>query len=161
MPANLGVYPGTFDPPTNGHVDLAQRSAKIFNQLIIAISNNPSKKPLFSIEERMKMLTDIFSNTPNIRIMSFSGLLVDFITEMNADAIVRGLRAVSDFEYELQLASFNKLLNTRIETVFLMANDENLFVSSSIIKEISQFGGDVSSKVPAVVWKKLQAKFNV
>lgn len=161
MPANLAVYPGTFDPPTNGHVNLAIRSAKIFDKLIIAVSNNPAKKPLFSIEERMEMLKTIFKDHQSIIIANFSGLLVDFVIDHNASAIVRGLRAVSDFEYELQLASFNKLLEKEIETVFLMANDENLFVSSSVIKEISQFGGDVSSKVPAIVWEELCRRFKV
>lgn len=158
----IGVYPGTFDPPTNGHIDIACRAAKLFDKLIIAVSDNPAKKPMFTIEERLEMLREIFNhNTSSIEIKSFSNLLIRFAEMQDAIAVVRGLRAVSDFEYELQLASFNSELNSNIETVFFMAKNENLFISSSLIKEIAKFGGDVSSRVPPPVWEKLKQKFSI
>jgi pantetheine-phosphate adenylyltransferase len=157
----IGVYPGTFDPPTNGHVDIALRASLLFDKIVIGVSNNAAKNPLFGIDERVEMLQKIFANNPKIEVKAFAGLLADFVKEENAAAIVRGLRAVSDFEYELQMALFNSHLNTEIETVFLMAKEENLFVSSSIIKDISRFGGDVSMKIPDVVWNALKAKFNI
>ncbi len=155
------VYPGSFDPPTNGHTDIAQRAAHIFDKVIISVSNNPSKSALFDINERIEMLREIHQHNPHIEIHSFDTLLIHYVKESGAQAIVRGLRAVSDFEYELQLASFNAFLNEKIDTVFFMAKDENLFVSSSIIKEVAQFGGDVAAKVHPAVWKKLQQKFSV
>jgi len=157
----IAVYPGTFDPPTNGHIDITQRALHIFDRVIIAVSNNRTKKPLFTINERIYMLKEIFRDIDSIEICKFDGLLIDFVRKHNATAILRGLRAVSDFEYELQLASFNYNLDNSIETVFLMARDENLFLSSSIIKEIASLGGDVSNKVHQIVWKKLKEKFNV
>lgn len=157
----IGVYPGTFDPPTNGHVDIALRASVMFDKIIIGVSNNAAKNPLFDIAERVDMLKKIFKDNPKIEMKSFSCLLADFVKDENAVAIVRGLRAVSDFEYELQMALFNSHLNPDIETVFLMAKEENLFVSSSIIKDISRFGGDVSKKIPEVVWKALKDKFNI
>lgn len=156
MSTKIAVYPGTFDPPTNGHLDIINRATHIFDKLIIAVSNNPSKQPMFDISERVAMLQEIFGGNERVEIMSFSKLLIDFVQKQNAIAIVRGLRAVSDFEYELQLASFNAHLNPNIETVFFMAKDENLFVSSSIIKEVARFSGDVSRKVPPAVWKRLK-----
>ncbi len=153
------VYPGTFDPPTNGHIDVAKRAAAIFDEVIIAVSDNPSKAPMFTIEERKEMLKELVVEIKNIKIKSFSGLSVNYIVQENAIAIVRGLRAVSDFEYELQMASMNSLLNKSIETVFFMSSDENLFVSSSVIKEIVMLGGDISQKVSPIVMKRLKAKF--
>ncbi len=153
------VYPGTFDPPTNGHIDIARRAAAIFDEVIIALLDNPAKAPLFSKGERIEMLKSLFQQEKKIIVKSFSGLLVDFAEKEGAVAIVRGLRAVSDFEYELQLASLNLQLNAHAETVFFMSSDENLFVSSSMIKEIARLGGDISKKVPAVVWKGLKRKF--
>ncbi len=159
MPKKIALYPGTFDPPTNGHIDIAFRAAHIFDKVIIAVSTNPSKSPVFTIEERLEMLKEIFADKSSVYIDSFSTLLIDYAKEVNAQAIVRGLRAVSDFEYELQLASFNTFLNESIDTVFFMAKDENLFVSSSMIKEVARFGGDISGKVHPCVWKKLKEKF--
>lgn len=159
MNPKIAVYPGTFDPPTNGHIDVANRAVNIFDKLIIAVSDNPSKKPLFSTEERLSMLGEIYAGQENIEIKTFSGLLIDFVVQQNAVALVRGLRAVSDFEYELQMASFNNDLNEKIETVFFMARDENLFVSSSMIKEIAKLNGDISLKVHPHVWNLLRKKF--
>ncbi|OHD62502.1 MAG: pantetheine-phosphate adenylyltransferase [Spirochaetes bacterium GWF1_49_6] len=157
----IGVYPGTFDPPTNGHIDVAIRASHFFDTLIIGVGNNPGKNPLFSADERVAMLEEIFKDSPNIEIRPFSNLLINFVSECGAMALVRGLRAVSDFEYELQLASFNYHLNDTVDTVFFMAREENLFVSSSIIREIAQYGGDVSDRVPPVVWKKLRAVYPI
>ncbi|OHD55455.1 MAG: pantetheine-phosphate adenylyltransferase [Spirochaetes bacterium GWF1_51_8] len=157
----IGVYPGTFDPPTNGHIDVALRASHFFDKLIIGIGKNPGKDTLFSPDERREMLEEIFKDHKNIEIRPFQNLLIHFVKECGAMALVRGLRAVSDFEYELQLASFNYHLDDSIETVFFMAREENLFVSSSMIREIAQFGGDVSDRVPGAVWKKLRSRFPV
>ena len=154
------IYPGSFDPPTNGHIDIVKRALTIFDSLIIGVSNNYSKKHLFNIKEREDMLQKLFENEKCIKVMAFEGLLVDFATQNNATAIIRGLRAVSDFEYELQIASMNHNLNKNLETLFMMASDENLFVSSSLIKEIVKLGGDVSSKIPPLVLERLKDKFN-
>lgn len=152
------VYPGTFDPPTNGHMDVALRASAIFDEVVIAVSDNPSKGPLFTVEERIEMLREIMKNHPNITVKSFDTLLVHFVEKEGAVAIVRGLRAVSDFDYELQLASLNSMLDPAIETVFFMASDENLFVSSSVIKEIAKLGGSISQKLHPFVMKKLGEK---
>jgi pantetheine-phosphate adenylyltransferase len=153
------VYPGTFDPPTNGHYDIAIRASMIFDELIIAVDDNDSKNVLFNVGERLEMLQAVFNNKKNIKVKSLKGLLVDFISMEGASAVVRGLRAISDFEYELQLASLNNFLNRTAESVFFMASDENLFVSSSMVKEIARLGGDISQKVHPFVWKKLMGKF--
>lgn len=155
----IGVYPGTFDPPTNGHVDVALRAAAVFDRIIVGVTNNAAKNPVFNIDERVGLLREIFAGRGNIEVKSYNGLLAEFVAAEKADVIVRGLRAVSDFEYELQLALFNSHLNPDIETVFFMAKEENLFVSSSIIKEIARFGGDVSGKVPEKVWLALKKKY--
>ena len=157
----IAVYPGTFDPPTNGHMDVALRASAIFDQVVIAIADNSTKKPLFSAEERQEMLSVIFKDHPNITVKSFAGLLVHFVEKENAVAIVRGLRAVSDFDYELQLASLNSMLNPMVETMFFMASDENLFVSSSIVKEIARLGGEISQKIHPFVMKKIREKFSI
>ncbi len=159
MPPRIAVYPGTFDPPTNGHIDVANRAANIFDKLIIGVSDNLSKKPLFDIDTRVKMLEEIYDGRKEVEIKGFSGLLIDFVAKEGAIALVRGLRAVSDFEYELQMASFNNYLNEKVETVFFMARDENLFVSSSLIKEIAKLNGDVANKVHPHVWNELRKKF--
>lgn len=153
------IYPGTFDPPTNGHYDVAKRASLIFDEVVVAVSESSSKKTLFTIEERIIMLEEIFKNENKIVVKPFSSLLVDFARKEKAIAIVRGLRAVSDFDYELQMASLNSMLADEIETVFFMASDENLFVSSSVIKEIAKLGGDVSLKVHPFVEKMLKDKF--
>ncbi len=154
------VYPGTFDPPTNGHKDIALRASNLFDETVIAVADNYAKDILFTVDERLSMLKEIFKDRNNIIVKSFTGLLIDFVKKENAKAVVRGLRAISDFEYELQLASLNSHLDKSVETVFFMASDENLFVSSSMIKEITQLGGDISQKVHPYVWNKLKEKFN-
>lgn len=157
----LAVYPGSFDPFTNGHLDIALRAVSLFDHVIIAVVHNQTKKPLFSIEERVKVIQEIFQGDSRFSVESFSGLLVSFVQEKKAQAIIRGLRAVSDFEFEIQMASMNAHLCPQVETVFLMASEDNLFVSSSIIKEIALLGGDVSDKVPAPVWRELHKKRTV
>lgn len=162
MEKRLAIYPGTFDPITNGHIDLVQRALKLFDRLIIAIGENPAKKPLFTLEERLFMVKKAVADFPckdRIEVESFSGLLVDFAAAKGAQAIIRGLRAVSDFEYEFQLALMNRRLNRQIDTVFLMPGFRWFFISSTIIKEAARFGGDVSGLVPPVVEEKLREKF--
>ncbi len=154
------VYPGTFDPPTNGHSDIAKRASRIFDELIIGVTENDAKESLFSVDERLEMLQAMFDGEKNIIVKKFSGLLVGFAANENAVAIVRGLRAISDFEYELQLASLNSSLNKSAETMFFMASDENLFTSSSMVKEVAKLGGDISQKVHPFVLQKLKQKFS-
>ncbi|URA10455.1 pantetheine-phosphate adenylyltransferase [Thermospira aquatica] len=156
----LAVYPGSFDPFTNGHLDIALRAANIFDHVIIAVLHNQSKQPLFTVEERLSMIREIFEKDPRFSVDSFSGLLAHYVKKKQANAIIRGLRAVSDFEFEIQVASMNAHLCPEVETVFLMASEDNLFVSSSIIKEIALLEGDISDKVPAPVWRELCRKRN-
>ncbi len=158
----IAVYPGTFDPVTYGHIDLIKRALKLFDRLIVAIGENPAKKPLFTLEERLEMLEESLRDLPErerLEITSFSGLLVDFAREKGARVIVRGLRAVSDFEYEFQLALMNRRLARDIDTIFLMPGFRWIFISSTIIKEAAKFGGSVEGLVPPVVEKKLREKF--
>jgi pantetheine-phosphate adenylyltransferase len=156
----LAIYPGSFDPVTNGHLDIIERGLKLFDRIVVAILYNPSKKPLFSLEERVDLLREALKAYPNAEVDSFSGLLVDYAARKNAQAILRGMRAVSDFDYEFQLALMNRRLNRNVETVFLMTGLRWIFTSSSIIKEAASFGGEVAHMVPPVVYKKLQEKFN-
>jgi len=158
---NVGIYPGSFDPITYGHLDIIQRSAKLFDRLIVAVLSNPQKKPLFTVDERIEMICQSVNNAPNIEIDSFSGLLIDFARLKQARVIIKGLRAVSDFEYELQMALMNKKLDDHIETVFIMTSSKYSYLSSSIVKEVSRFGGCVASLVPPLVEKKLKQKFTV
>jgi len=139
------VYPGTFDPITNGHTDLIVRATRIFDSVIVAIGANPSKNPLFSIDERIAMVKQVCRGFDSIEVMGFSGLLIDFVEQQQGDLMLRGLRAVSDFEFEFQLASANRRLNPEIETVFLTPSENHTFTSASLVKEIATFGGDVSS----------------
>ena len=155
----VAVYPGSFDPVTNGHVDIVKRGLKLFDKIIIAILHNSSKEFLFSIEERIEMIKISFENIPNIEVDAFDGLLVDYAKEKNACTILRGMRAVSDFEYEFQLALMNRRLSREIQTVFLMTGLRWIFTSSSIIKEAARYGGDIEGMVPPVVDKKLKEKF--
>ncbi len=155
----VAVYPGSFDPVTNGHVDIVKRGLKLFDKIIIAILHNSSKEFLFSIEERIEMIKISFENIPNIEVDAFDGLLVDYAKKKNADAILRGMRAVSDFEYEFQLALMNRKLAREVQTVFLMTGLRWIFTSSSIIKEAARYGGDIEGMVPPVVDKKLKEKF--
>ena len=157
------VYPGTFDPVTYGHLDLISRALRLFDRVIVAVGENPAKKPLFSLEERLEMLREAIKEIPEgerVEVTSFSGLLVDFVREKGARVIVRGLRAVSDFEYEFQLALMNRRLARDIDTIFLMPGFRWIFISSTIIKEAARFGGSVDGLVPRVVVQKLRAKFS-
>lgn len=145
------IYPGSFDPLTNGHLDVVQRATKLFDRLIVAVAASEGKGPLFPLEERVKMVQDSVSHLPNVEVDAFEGLLVEYAERCSAVAVVRGLRAVSDFEFEFQLALMNRKLNERIETIFMMPKDTYTFLSSRIVKEIARLGGDVSSFVPVHV----------
>ena len=153
------IYPGSFDPVTNGHIDIVERGLKIFDGIIVAILRNPAKKALFTVEERKEMIEISLSKHSNVEVDIFDGLLVDYAKKRNAGTIVRGMRAVSDFESEFQLALMNRKLNREVQTVFLMTGLRWIFTSSSIIKEAASFGGDISSMVPPVVDRKLKEKF--
>ncbi len=156
----IGVYPGTFDPITNGHLDVIKRALKIFDQLVVAVAISSYKKsPIFSIEERLNFIKESVEELENLKIEAFDGLLVKFVKRKGAVAIIRGLRAVSDYEFELQLAHANRRLYRDIETVFLMPSEEFSFLSSTLVKEIAYFGGSVKSLVPPVVEKALRLKF--
>ena len=156
----IAIYPGSFDPVTNGHVDIAQRGLRLFDKIIVAILSNPGKDFLFTVEERIEMLESSFEEYPNIEVGTFDGLLVDYAAKKDSTAILRGMRAVSDFEYEFQLALMNRKLNRDVQTVFLMTGLRWIFTSSSIIKEAAQFGGDIKGMVPPIVNEKLKKKFN-
>jgi pantetheine-phosphate adenylyltransferase len=153
------IFPGSFDPPTNGHLDLIARGSRLVNHLIVAILENTQKQPLFSAAERVAMLKEITTAYPNVEIDSFHGLLVDFAAQRGAQAILRGIRAVSDYETELQMAALNRRMRPETETIFLMAGEEYSFLSSRMIKEIITLGGDVSSFIPASVARHLTTKF--
>jgi pantetheine-phosphate adenylyltransferase len=152
------VYPGSFDPVTNGHLDIVKRTAELFDELIVAVLVNSSKNPLFSVEERVALLKEATKDYKNVKIGFFDGLLVNFVEENDIDVIVKGLRAVSDFESELQMAAMNRKLN-RVETVFMMTATEYSYLSSSLVKEVSRLGGDVSTLVPKNVEEQLLSKF--
>ena len=153
------IYPGSFDPVTNGHLDIIERGLTLFDKIVVAILHNPAKKSLFSVEERMEMLQTSTVKFSGVEIDCFNGLLVDYASRKNAQAILRGMRAVSDFEYEFQLALMNRRLNREVQTVFLMTGLRWIFTSSSIIKEAASFGGDISDMVPEIVEHKLHEKF--
>src|SRR5512136_2090502 len=155
----IAVYPGTFDPVTNGHVDLVERSLRMFDKVIVAIAANPKKEPLFSLPERIGMFRKAIGRRGNVAIEGFDCLLVDYMKEKKAVGLIRGLRAVSDFEYEMQMALMNRRLDEDIETVFLMPSEEYSFITSTIVKEAASYGGDVSSLVPRIVVQKLRKKF--
>ncbi len=156
---DTAVYAGTFDPVTDGHIDLVERGAKMFSRLIVAVAANPGKDPLFSLRQRVAMVEEAVRDYDNIEVIGFSNLLVDFVKQSNAQVILRGLRAVSDFEYEFQLASMNRRLDESLETVFLTPAENHTFISASLVKEISKLGGDVSQFVPQHVFAALQDKF--
>ena len=153
------VYPGSFDPITNGHVDLAQRAARLFGRVIIGVAQNVSKQPLFSAEERIELARAALGHLPNVEVTVISGLLVHFVRACQGRVVLRGLRAVSDFEYEFQLANMNRHLDAEIETVFLTPDEQHSFISSSLVKEVARFGGDVAVFVPPVVARALKARF--
>jgi len=155
----IAVYPGTFDPVTNGHVDLVERSLRMFDKVIVAIAANPKKAPLFSIQERIDMFRKAIGRRTNVMIEGFDCLLVDYMKEKKAVGLIRGLRAVSDFEYEMQMALMNRRLDEDIETVFLMPSEEYSFITSTIVKEAASYGGDVSSLVPKIAVQMLKKMY--
>ncbi|MBO4686292.1 MAG: pantetheine-phosphate adenylyltransferase [Lachnospiraceae bacterium] len=154
----VGIYAGSFDPITLGHLDIIKRAARITKKLIIAVLNNNAKKPAFSVEERVELIRKVTKDIPGVEVMSFSGLTVDFAKEQNANVLVRGLRAVTDFEYELQIAQLNHKLNPDIDTIFLTTSVEYSYLSSSIVKEIASYGGDISQFVPPEVVRDVYDK---
>lgn len=152
------IYPGSFDPPTNGHLDLVKRAAQLFDKVVVGVLNNSSKTPLFSVDERVNMFRRAVEDLDNVEVMAFSGLTVDFAKQCNAKAIVRGLRAVTDYEYELQLAQTNRVLNHEIDSVFLTTSLEYAYLSSTIVKEVASYGEDISRFVPECVAEALLKK---
>ncbi len=153
------IYPGSFDPITNGHLDVIERASKLFDEVIVAVTRNVEKEPLFTLEERLEMLRATVGQHASVRIGQFDGLLVDYALAENAHAVIRGLRAVSDFEYEFQMALMNRKLQGSVETIFLMPKEEYTYLSSRLVKEIARLGGDVSKFVPADVARALRQKF--
>ncbi len=156
------IYPGSFDPLTNGHLDLVERATKLFDRVVVAVARSESKNPLFTLPERLALVERAVKNIPNVTAETFDGLLVDYVANRGGDAVIRGLRAISDFEFEFQLALMNRKLNERVETIFMMPKETYTFLSSRIIKEVARLGGDVSAFVPPHVaealGRKLQAK---
>lgn len=155
----IGIYPGSFDPVTLGHLDIIKRSAKLVDKLIIGVLNNSKKVPVFTTQERKEMIETVVADIPNVEVDYFTGLLVDFVKEKQADVIFRGLRAVSDFEYELQIAQLNRTLRPEIDTVFLAASVEHAYLSSSSVREIAQYKGDISSLVPGELIPVVEKKY--
>lgn len=158
-PYRTAVYPGTFDPITNGHLDLVARASLLFDEIVLAVADSPNKKPAFDLQERVALATEALSKHKNVRVVGFHGLLADFVHSMHAGVLLRGLRAVSDFEYEFQLASMNRHLIADVETVFLTPSEQFSFISSSLVREVARLGGDVSEFVPTNVHLALVAKW--
>jgi pantetheine-phosphate adenylyltransferase len=154
----IAVYPGTFDPITNGHMDIITRGHRLFDEIIVALLGNPEKEPLFSVEERMEIIREVVAHLSNVRVESFEGLLVDYARSRNATAIVRGLRALSDFEYEFQMALMNRRLAPDLETVFMMPSETYSYVSSRLVKQVVRLGGDVGGLVPREVIDRLKGR---
>ena len=152
------IYPGSFDPVTLGHLDIIKRSSSMVDELIVGVLNNKAKSPLFSVEERVKMLVEVTKELPNVKVIPFAGLLVDFARQTESKMIIRGLRAITDFEYELQMSQMNRKLEENVETVFLTTNLEYSYLSSSMVKEVAAFGGDISQLVPALVADEVNEK---
>ena len=152
------IYPGSFDPVTNGHVDIIDRASKVFDHLIVAVLENPRKTPLFSIEERVKMLNNIIGDYPNVEVDYYKGLLIEYTRKRGAKIIIKGLRAISDFEFEFQMALVNRKLDCDIETLFMMTNNKYSYISSSIVKEVASYGGDIKDLVPAEVYPSIMEK---
>jgi pantetheine-phosphate adenylyltransferase len=155
------IYPGSFDPLTNGHLDLVHRATKLFDRVIVAVARNENKRPLFTLEERLQMVTRAVRSLPQVEADAFDGLLIEYVERRSAQAVIRGLRAVSDFEFEFQLALMNRKLNERIETIFMMPKETYTFLSSRLVKEIASLGGEVSAFVPAHVRTALAAKLKL
>jgi len=161
MTERIAVYPGSFDPLTNGHLDIIQRGARLFDRFLVAVLENEGKAPLFSVAERKDLIARCTAAIPNVEVHSFSGLLVDFMRRVDADVVVRGIRAVSDYEYELQMALMNRELHPKIETIFMLPAVEYTYVSSRLVKEVFRLGGDVARLVPATVLESLKARLPV
>ncbi len=155
------LYPGSFDPVTNGHMDMIERSAKIVDELVVGVLNNSTKNSLFSVAERVSMLEEMTKDMPNVTITSFNGLMVDFMDEIDANIVVRGLRAVTDFDYELQIAQTNHKVNPKVDTIFLTTNLEYSYLSSTIVKEFAAYGGDISNFVPKQFVARIYEKYNI
>jgi pantetheine-phosphate adenylyltransferase len=156
----IAIYPGSFDPPTNGHLDLIQRGSKIFEELVVAVLRNSEKTPMFSLAERLQMLKDLTADLNNVRIDTFHGLMVEYAKSIDATCVLRGIRAVSDYEYELQMALMNRKIEPTLETVFMMPADKYSYVSSRLVREVAQLGGPVKGLVPEVVEQKLHEKLD-
>ncbi|MGH1539767.1 MAG: pantetheine-phosphate adenylyltransferase [Arenicella sp.] len=154
------IYPGTFDPVTNGHLDLIDRASHIFDEVIVGVSENPNKKKLFKLDERIELLNEVTADMPNVSVKGFDVLLIDFLAANDCSIVLRGLRALSDFEFEFHLASANKRLNPNIETMFMTPAESNHFISSSLVKEIARYGGDIASFVPEHVAQQVIAKYS-
>ena len=155
------IYPGSFDPITNGHLDIIERSSKMVDELVVGVLNNSAKNSLFSVEERVSMLKEMTREMPNVTVASFDGLLVDFMEQIDATIIIRGLRAISDYEYELQIAQTNHKVNPKVDTVFLTSSLEYAYLSSTIVKEFASYGGDISRFVPKQLIDKIYAKYHI
>ncbi|HUO26067.1 MAG TPA: pantetheine-phosphate adenylyltransferase [Candidatus Aquilonibacter sp.] len=160
MNKGIAVYPGSFDPPTNGHLDLIERGSKIFEELVVAILRNSEKTPMFSVSERLEMLKELTSDLKNVRLDTFDGLMVEFAKSIDATCVLRGIRAISDYEYELQMALMNRKLEPSLETVFMMPADKYSYVSSRLVREVAQAGGPVRGLVPEAVEQKLREKLD-
>lgn len=158
--SRLAVVPGTFDPITNGHLDIITRAAKVFTEVNVVIMNNSAKNPLFTIEERIALIQEATKDLKNVKVETSSGLMIDYAEKVGAVAVVRGLRAVTDFEYEMQITSMNRVLDENIETFFIMTKNQYSFLSSSIVKEVAKYGGNISELVPEIVELALKEKFN-
>lgn len=153
------IYPGSFDPVTYGHLDIIRRSSKMFDKIVVGVLHNSQKNPLFNISERVNMIKELTSDLPNVEVLSFNGLLVDFAREIDAHIIIRGLRAITDFEYELQIAQSNKVQNSDIETVFLTTDIHYSYLSSTIVREFASYGGDICNFAPPLVVSKIKEKY--
>jgi len=161
MAKHRAIYPGTFDPITNGHADLIERAARMFDEVIVAIASNPSKQPLFSLEERVNLITQVCAKLSNVKVTGFTGLLAEFARTNNADILIRGLRVVSDFEYEFQLANMNRRLNPELESLFMTPSEENSFISSTLVKEVAMHKGNVSQFCHPLVEEALNVKYGM
>ena len=159
MKNRIAIYPGSFDPITNGHMDIIQRGLEIFDQVIIAVARNSEKNSLFSVQDRIELIDRLIAGNPQLEVDTFDGLLVDYVVSRKASVILRGLRAVSDFEYEFQLAQMNRSISQQVETLFMMTATQNAYLSSSIVKEVASHGGDIAKFVPPLVAKELRKKF--
>jgi len=158
---SIAVYPGSFDPVTFGHLDIIERGANVFDHVIVSVLHNRNKTPLFTVEERIELIREVTKAMPNVSVESFQGLLIDYVHQKQADVIIKGLRAVSDFEYEMQMALMNRNLGRGVETFFMMTNNQYSYLSSSIVKEVAKYGADVSDLVPSLVARALYQKYGI